>query len=90
MKFVIGRNSKTIHSIEQQTGAQLKVLNRKAERQTSEIAITGESKRVVGAAYYRIKSIISSSRWYGDQTHFISLPINSKNIQESFIKFRET
>ncbi|XP_035206507.1 uncharacterized protein LOC118181468 [Stegodyphus dumicola] len=37
MKFVIGRHNKTISSIEQQTGAQLKVLNRKAERQTSEI-----------------------------------------------------
>lgn len=52
-------------------------------------AIQGSTRRDVSQAYHRISNKIIDARMKTDFTHFISFPVNSSNIQESFLKFKD-
>ena len=53
------------------------------------IVIKGDSKSGVANACSRILLIVESSRSKMDQTHFISIPLNSKDMQEAQMTFRK-
>ena len=55
--------------------------------ENEDIVIKGDSKSGVANACSRILLIVESSRSKMDQTHFISIPLNSKVMQEAQISF---
>ncbi|XP_054707295.1 activating signal cointegrator 1 complex subunit 1-like isoform X2 [Uloborus diversus] len=83
--FVNGKFGKNRKMIEDMTGATVLMPGRNQE----EIVIKGQSKNSVGSAYRRIAETIKSGRFHQDFTHFISIPINAKEVQESFLRFKD-
>ena len=57
--------------------------------ENEDIVITGESRFSVAMACNRIDSIVASSRQKQGFTHFLSIPCNTKAIQNSFGDFKE-
>ena len=55
--------------------------------ENEDVVIKGDSKSGVANACSRILLIVESSRSKMDQTHFISIPLNSKVMQEAQISF---
>ena len=57
--------------------------------ENEDIIIKGDSKSGVANACSRIFLIVESSRPKMDQTHFISIPLNSIEMQEAHTKFEQ-
>ena len=55
--------------------------------ENEDIVIKGDSKSGVANACSRILLIVESSRSKMDQTHFISIPLNTKVMQDAQINF---
>ena len=56
--------------------------------ENEDILISGESKASVGNACSRILLIVESSRSKMEHTHFISIPFNSKEMQNALLEFK--
>ena len=56
--------------------------------ENEDILISGESKTSVGNACSRILLIVESSRSKMEHTHFISIPFNSKEMQNALLEFK--
>ena len=80
--MLIGKKGTTKKRIESETRARLNIPKQGVENE--DIQISGDSKFAVAMACNRIDSIVSSARQRQGFTHFISVPCNSSELQNSF------
>ena len=80
--MLIGKKGTTKKRIESETRARLNIPKQGVENE--DIQISGDSKFAVAMACNRIDSIVSSARQRQGFTHFISVPCNSQELQNSF------
>jgi len=83
---IIGKGGQTKTRLEMDTRTKI-LIPRKG--QEGDIVITGSDRRGVINASNRIDVIVAAARNKMSFTHFISLPVNTQPIQESFMKFRQ-
>lgn len=83
---IIGKGGQTKARLEMDTRTKI-LIPRKG--QDGDIVITGSDRRGVISAANRMDVIVAAARNKMSFTHFISLPVNSPSLQESFIKFRK-
>jgi len=84
--MLIGKKGTTKKRIESETRARLNIPKQGVENE--DIQISGDSKFAVAMACNRIDSIVSSARQRQGFTHFISVPCNSQELQNSFKDFQ--
>ena len=82
---IIGKGGQTKTRLEIDTKTKI-VIPRKG--QEGDIIVTGVSRNGVLSACNRIDVTVASSRQRQPFTHFISLPVNEKHIQEAFLQFK--
>lgn len=85
--IMIGKKGTTKKRIETDTKTRISIPKQGIENE--DIVITGESRFSVAMACNRIDSIVASSRQKQGFTHFLSIPCNTKAIQNSFGDFKE-
>ncbi|XP_074657827.1 activating signal cointegrator 1 complex subunit 1-like [Tubulanus polymorphus] len=84
-KFIIGKKGETLRRLEQETRAQIR-LPRQGD--DGPIVISSRERKGVISANTRIELLIDSARTKIPFTHFISIPITARNIQDHFIDFK--
>jgi len=84
-KFIIGKKGAVKNRIQNETGSFLNIPNHTSG--SSEIVIKGPSEKCVINARTRVEIIKEQSMKLIEPTHFISIPLNSQEIQESVRKF---
>ena len=85
-RHIIGFKGDTKKKLEQETKTRIKI---PLKGQEGDVVITGNDARSVLSAKNRIELIVSSKRWREPFTHFISIPLCSSNIQDSFEDFKQ-
>ncbi|GLH16136.1 Activating signal cointegrator 1 complex subunit 1 [Gryllus bimaculatus] len=83
---IIGSKGNTRRRLENETKTQVKVPK---PGQDGDIVVIGNDRRSVCAARRRINIIVMSSRQKQSFTHFLSIPVNSRAIQQGFLEFKE-
>lgn len=83
---IIGKGGQTKNRLEKDTDTKILIPRKGVE---GDIRITGSDKRGVVTAANRIDVMVAAARNKISFTHFISLPLNSTELQKSFCEFRE-
>ncbi|XP_035787957.1 activating signal cointegrator 1 complex subunit 1-like [Anopheles albimanus] len=84
--MIIGAKGQTRQRLEAETKAQIRVPK---QGTTSDIVVTGVSRKSVAAARSRIELIVIGARNKQQFTHFLSVPLNTAEILKRFVAFRE-
>ncbi|GBP59312.1 Activating signal cointegrator 1 complex subunit 1 [Eumeta japonica] len=84
---IIGKKGAIKVRIERDTRTEIKIPR---QGHDGDIVILGPSEANVKAARRRINMIVMSSRFKQKATHFISIPMNTSAVMESFNKFKES
>ena len=84
--MLIGKKGATKKRIETETRTKITIPRQGVE--TEDVTVIGSSKHDVLSACNRIDLIIASSRAKMGFTHFISIPLNSAEMQEAFTAFK--
>lgn len=90
--MIIGKKGTTKKRIEAETKTRISVPrpgNNSSEGDQGALTVTGSAKNQVLSACHRIDLIVESSRSRMGFTHFISLPLNTQDLQQSFKIFKE-
>ena len=82
---IIGKGGQTKTRLETDTKTKI-VIPRKG--QEGDIIVTGINRNGVLSACNRMDVTVASARQRQPFTHFISLPVNAKHIQEAFLQFK--
>ena len=82
---IIGKGGQTKNRLETDTKTKI-VIPRKG--QEGDIIVTGVTRNGVLRACNRMDVTVASARQRQPFTHFISLPVNAKHIQEAFLQFK--
>ena len=83
---LIGKKGLTLKRIEADTRTKLKIPKQGSGEE--DIKVTGDNRFSVILACNRIDAIVESARQRQGFTHFISIPVNSPEMQEAFEKFK--
>ena len=86
LAIIIGKKGSTKKRIESETKTKITIPKQGVENE--DVQVSGTSKYSVATACNRIDSIVSSARQRQGFTHFISIPMNSAKMQESFLAFK--
>ena len=86
MAIIIGKKGSTKKRIESETKTKITIPKQGVENE--DVQVSGSSRYSVATACNRIDSIVSSARQRQGFTHFISIPMNSAKMQESFLAFK--
>lgn len=84
-KHIIGRKAETKRRLETETRTQIRIPK---PGQDGPIVIVGHDRKGVISAKTRIDLIVDGARQREPFSHFLSIPINSQQIQESFSEFK--
>ena len=84
--ILIGKKAVTKKRIEADTRTKVTIPRQGVEDE--DIKVTGDNRFSVILACNRIDSIVASARQKQGFTHFISIPVNSPEMQEAFEKFK--
>ncbi|XP_064615101.1 activating signal cointegrator 1 complex subunit 1-like [Liolophura sinensis] len=84
-KFLFGRKGETKRRLETETETQLTIPGHGKE---GPIVIVGHHRKGVLSAKTRIELLVNSARQKLPSTHFLSLPMNSPEIKDSFQDFK--
>lgn len=83
---IIGKGGQTKNRLESDTRTKILIPKKGME---GDIVITGGDKRGVASAANRIDVVVAGARNKQPFTHFISIPMNTKQIQAAFLRFKE-
>ena len=84
--ILIGKKGLTKKRIESDTRTKITIPKQGVENE--DIKVTGDNRFAVVSASNRIDSIVASARQRQGFTHFISIPVNSSEIQKDFNEFK--
>lgn len=84
---IIGKKGTTKSRIERETKTRI-LIPKIGSDESEDIVITGETRNGVASACNRINLIAQSARNRQGFTHFISVPLNSKPLQDAFMEFK--
>ncbi|KAL0274446.1 UNVERIFIED_CONTAM: hypothetical protein PYX00_006866 [Menopon gallinae] len=87
LPFIIGSKGATVKRISSNTSCV--IFTPKMSDRESNIEIYGPTKNQIILAWKSILVVIKSSRKKLSVTHFICIPLNSEEIKQNFIKFKE-
>ncbi|XP_045201166.2 activating signal cointegrator 1 complex subunit 1-like [Mercenaria mercenaria] len=85
LKFVIGRKGETKHRLEIETRTKIRIPK---QGQKGDIVIQGHDRNGVMSAKTRIDVLLDSGRQKSPFTHFLSIPFNTKHLQDSLTDFK--
>ncbi|XP_077987756.1 activating signal cointegrator 1 complex subunit 1-like [Glandiceps talaboti] len=83
--FIIGKKGQTKQRIERETRTQIYIPRMGHE---GDIVITGHDKKGITSAMTRIDVLVDSARQRQQFTHFVSIPITSKDVTNGFEDFK--
>jgi len=84
--FLIGKKGATKKRLENETRAKVTIPRQGVENEA--VVISGRSRSDVLQACERVELMVESSRRKMGFTHFLSIPLNTARMQESFVDFR--
>lgn len=84
-KFVIGRKGETKNRLEIETRTKIRIPK---QGQKGDIVIQGHDRNGVISAKTRIDVLLDSGRQKSQFTHFLSVPFNTKHLQDGLIDFK--
>jgi len=82
---IIGKGAQTKMRLEKETGTKINIPRKGMQ---GDITVSGTQKASVIRCCNRIDMMVISARQKHEFTHFISLPVNSQQMQESFQAFK--
>ncbi|KAK7135143.1 hypothetical protein R3I93_018294 [Phoxinus phoxinus] len=85
-KYIIGKKGETRKRLESETKTSISIPKQGVEGQ---IVVTGAHRAAVASAVTRVEVLIDSFRRKQPFTHFLSFALNSPQVQEGFLRFRE-
>ena len=83
--IIIGAGGQTKTRLETDTKTKITIPKKGQE---GDISVTGVNKNGVITACNRIDVVVASARQKQPFTHFLSIPVNAANIQQSFLEFK--
>ncbi|XP_023319707.1 activating signal cointegrator 1 complex subunit 1 [Eurytemora carolleeae] len=84
--LIIGKGGQIKIRLEKETGTRIVIPRKGLE---GDVVVSGTQRHGVVRCCNRIDKMIMSSRHKQPFTHFLSLPVNSNNLQQTFSKFKK-
>lgn len=83
--LIIGYENRRRMALEQQNNIKIDIQKRRNE---TAMTVSASSRKAICNGYSNIMNKVNAARLREESTHFVSFPINSQTIQESFLKFK--
>ncbi|EDV29263.1 uncharacterized protein TRIADDRAFT_19563, partial [Trichoplax adhaerens] len=88
--MIIGKKGSNMKQLQQDTGTKIKLpSSRNSDASNDLTCITGSSKKGVISAKVRIELLVDSCRSKALPTHFVMVPLLSKQVISSYIQFKD-
>lgn len=86
--IIIGKRAETKKKIERETQSQI-IIPRAGGKDEDSLVIRSTQQRGIVSAKNRIDLLVETARQRAPFTHFVSIPLNIKAIQDSYLEFKD-